>query len=90
MLLQVMSSVETRLKVKVTECGHFIGGIVVGLISNINPTASIIITLMFVIYELDKHIHSKPGSWYEIRSYVVGVYIDVIIWLLSVIGKVIT
>ena len=89
-LLQVMSSVETRLKIKVTEIGHFIGGLVVGLISNFNPTVTIIVTLLFVIYELDKHLHSKPGSWYEIRQYICGVYVGVLLWLVIVIGKVIT
>lgn len=66
---------------KITDIGHFLGGVLVAVLAYINPLTAIIITAMFCLYELDESWHIQDESFVDIRNFLLGVILGAIVYI---------
>jgi len=71
--------VELRLGVKLTSLAHLLGGLLAGLASMFNPALSVLATVVFLIYELDEDWHISDEAFRDIKEYLIGLFISLII-----------
>jgi len=69
-----MGIVDKVKNLKVTDIGHYLAGIIVGYLSQVDPVLSVIGFATFVIYELDEDWHIKDGAWRDIKAFGLGVF----------------
>jgi hypothetical protein len=64
---------------KLTSLAHYLGGFLSGLCSLFNPTLSVLATLLFLVYELDEDWQISDESFSDIREYLLGLFISLIL-----------
>ena len=70
-----------------TECikcsvAHFVGGLLVAIISPLIPVLSVISFLGFIIYELDEDWHISDQAYKDIKMFLFGMFTGMIAILL--------
>ncbi len=61
-----------RLWVRLASVGHFLGGLVAALVAPVSPLLAILVTAVFIIYELDEDWHISDLSYRDIREFLEG------------------
>lgn len=60
---------------KLTDIGHFLGGLITSFTAFLNPVLAAILFICFVIYELDEDWRIRDGAWKDIRVYAIGLFL---------------
>jgi hypothetical protein len=53
---------------------HFLGGVITGVVSRVNPILAVLMFITFIIYELDEDWHLNDDAYKDILEYMVGLY----------------
>ena len=67
---------------KITDIGHFLGGVLVAYLTNINPLVAIIISILFCLYEMDEGWHIQDESFVDIKNFLLGVIAGAIVYII--------
>ena len=59
---------------------HLVSGLVSALITFHAPVVGAVMTLLFIIYQLDESWHIRDESWIDILEYSVGYYVAAIVY----------
>ena len=69
----------------ISSAGHYLGGFLACLLGKDVPVISILLTLLFIIYELDEDWWLNDKAFRDIREYLIGMFIGGMLLLLKVI-----
>ena len=69
---------------------HFGGGFIVGILSPYYPVLSILLTTLFIFYELDEQWHLKDESFKDIKEYLLGGFTAAILMAFYIIFDLLT
>ena len=67
---------------KITDVGHFLGGVLVAYLTYANPLIAVLITALFCLYELDETWHIQDESFVDIRNFLLGVILGAIVYII--------
>lgn len=69
------------MKIIKEDIAHFVGGLLVILISNVFPIAAVLLTSLFVIYEMDESWSINDEAFRDIKIYLLGGFLGAIFLL---------
>ena len=72
-----------RLK-KLADLAHALLGVLIVVLTKVNPLASILLFLTFLVYELDEDWHLHDQAYQDILELMVGMVISSIVYLLYI------
>ena len=72
-----------RLK-KLTDLAHALLGVLIIVLTKVNPLASILLFISFIIYELDEDWHINDNAYGDILELMLGMVISSIVYLLYI------
>ncbi len=62
------------LNILIYKITHFLAGFLTACVSQINAVLSVLMFLIFIIYELDEDWHLSDQAYIDIRDYAAGLY----------------
>ena len=66
------------------DLGHMLLGVLIIVLTKVNPLASILLFTSFIIYELDEDWHISDQAYNDILELMVGMVISSIVYLLYI------
>ena len=72
-----------RLK-KLTDLAHAVLGVLIIVLTKVDPLASILLFLTFLVYELDEDWHLHDQAYQDILELMIGMVISSIVYLLYI------
>ena len=70
-----------------TDVGHFLGGLLVAFLSIQFPVLAVLLTAVFVVYEMDESWHINDEAFNDIKIYLLGAFGGGIVLLCQVFLK---
>jgi hypothetical protein len=67
-----------------TDLAHTLLGVLIIVLTKVNPLASILLFISFIIYELDEDWHISDQAYQDILELLVGMVISSIVYLLYI------
>jgi hypothetical protein len=67
-----------------TDLGHMLLGVLIIVLTKVNPLASILLFTSFIIYELNEDWHISDQAYQDILELMVGMVISSIVYLLYI------
>ena len=68
-----------KISMKITSLAHYIGGLLAALTGKFYPVLAVIATVLFIIYELDEDWHLNDKAFRDIREYLIGFFVGLIL-----------
>ena len=67
-----------------TDLSHVLLGVLIIVLTKVNPLASILLFISFIIYELDEDWHINDNAYGDILELMLGMVISSIVYLLYI------
>ena len=62
------------MKIKITSLAHYLGGSISATLAIIVPILAVLLTALFVIYEMDEKWTISDESFVDLREYLLGMF----------------
>ena len=62
------------MKIKITSLAHYLGGSIAATLALTIPTLALLLTAVFVIYELDEKWTISDEAFVDLREYLLGMF----------------
>ncbi|MBI2126089.1 MAG: hypothetical protein HYU02_02075 [Thaumarchaeota archaeon] len=62
------------MKIKITSLAHYLGGSIAAALTLVVPTLAVLLTALFVIYEMDEKWTISDESFVDLKEYLVGMF----------------
>lgn len=69
--------------IKLTSVAHYLGGSIAAALALIVPTLTILLTALFVIYEMDEKWTISDESFVDLREYLLGMFLTSLLVLVT-------
>ena len=60
--------------IKLTSLAHYLGGSIAAALTLVVPTLAVLLTALFVIYEMDEKWTISDESFVDLKEYLVGMF----------------
>ncbi|MDW8086321.1 MAG: hypothetical protein RMI45_08830 [Ignisphaera sp.] len=74
----------------IKDIAHILAGVASAIVTFSHPVIGVVMTILFIIYQLDESWHIKDESWLDILEYSIGYYATSTIYVLAKILNICT